>query len=221
MLALLVLLAAALVWGRELAGVLKDRDRIAELVAGAGPWGPVIVIGLTIAQVLAAPIPGQTVHFAAGYLFGLWRGSLYGWIGTIAGSMLAITLARAIGRSLLLHFVSETRIAKLDRYAEGKGLLFFFLLFLAPFLPDDVACFLAGFTPLPLPPLFLVVAFGRLPGVVTAVWLGAEMAGAPSQGWAIGAAIAIPLLYIAWRYGELIQEKLLGLIGRRSRRDTS
>jgi uncharacterized membrane protein YdjX (TVP38/TMEM64 family) len=219
LLALLILLAAALLWGRDLASVLEDQDRLSELIAGAGPWGPVMVIGLTIAQVLAAPIPGQTVDFAAGYLFGLWRGTLYGWIGTVAGSMLAITLARVVGRVLLLRFISDTRIARLDRFAEGKGLLFFFLLFLTPFLPDDVACFLAGFTALPLPALFFVVAFGRLPGVITAVWVGTEMAHAPWQGWVIGVVLAVPLFYVVYRHGESIQEYLLQRIGRRSQRD--
>ena len=120
----------------------------------AGPWAPLAFIGLYIAQAIAAPIPGQALNFAAGYLFGFIPGVLYSWGGLMLGTTLALSwpLRRP---ALLQRLVNPAALEKMDRLAAGRGLGFFFLVFLIPGLPDDIACFVAGLTPLPL--LLLIV----------------------------------------------------------------
>ena len=175
-----------------------------------------ILVGLYVAQTIAAPIPGQALNFAAGYIFGLGPGLLYSWIGLSLGTTLAILLARYAGRPLVRRLVKAQTLEKLDRLAAGRGLLFFLLVFLLPGLPDDVACFVAGLTSLPVPALIAVSAFGRLPSLITAVWLGAYAERLPWQGWAILGLLAAGAALSIWRYGERIQDVLLGRLAKRS-----
>jgi uncharacterized membrane protein YdjX (TVP38/TMEM64 family) len=206
------LAAPLLIWREPIAATFAQRERVVAAIRGAGAWGPLALIGLYVAQIIAAPIPGQVVNFVAGYLYGFWLGSLYSWLGLVIGSSAAMGLARFAGRPLAARLVSPRLWARLDRLAAGQGLRFFFLVFLIPGLPDDAACFLAGLTPLPLPALILAAALGRAPGVIAAVWAGAYAENLPWQGWVIGGGIALVAAALLWRYGERIQAGLLRLI---------
>ena len=62
-------------------------------------WGPAALIGINVAQILVAPIPGYVVQAAAGYLYGPLWGGIYGAIGLMIGAMLAMLLARLLGRA--------------------------------------------------------------------------------------------------------------------------
>jgi uncharacterized membrane protein YdjX (TVP38/TMEM64 family) len=213
-----ILVAAAIVvpltlYWRRLAPVFVDPERLAALVRGAGFWGPAIIVTLQALQVILAPIPGQAVNFAAGYLFGFWPGVLYSWLGLLIGSAGAMVLARVLGRPLVTRFVPPATLTRLDTLAARRGLLFFLLVFLLPFVPDDAACFVAGLTPLPLLALLATAAIGRLPSIALTVWAGARAGNLPVAFWIIGGIAAAGALLIIWRYGEAIQDVLLRLAG--------
>jgi uncharacterized membrane protein YdjX (TVP38/TMEM64 family) len=208
------LLAPLVIWREPLAAVFAQRERIIAAIRNAGAWGPALLIVLYVAQVIAAPIPGQAVNFVAGYLYGFWVGSLYSWLGMVIGSAAAMGLARLAGRPLVMRLVSPVTLARLDRLAAGRGWGFFFLVFLIPGLPDDAACFLAGLTPLPLPALMAAAAIGRIPGIVAAVWAGAYAERLPWQGWLIGSGLALTAAALFWRYGRQGQDSLLRCIAR-------
>ncbi len=206
------LTAPLVIWREPIAAVFAQRERVVAAIRGAGAWGPALLIALYVAQVIAAPIPGQVVNFVAGYLYGFGLGSLYSWLGMVIGSAAAMALARLAGRPLVARLVNPARLDRLDRLAAGRGLGFFFLVFLIPGLPDDAACFLAGLTPLPLPALLAAAAVGRIPGVVAAVWAGAYAERLPWQGWLIGGGISLVAAALLWRYGPRVQDALMRFV---------
>ena len=214
LLIIVVLVLPWLVWRGQLSTLFTDRARVMAMVQGAGGWGPLALIGLTVVQIIVAPIPGQAVNFVAGYVFGFVPGTIYSWLATLIGSTLTMGLARYAGRPMVHRLVSPAALARLDRFAAGKGLVFFFLIFLIPFLPDDLSCFLAGLTPLPLPALILGVAIGRFPGVATAVWVGTQADRLSWPGWLIVALVALLTGLVVWRRGERIQGALLDFVRR-------
>ncbi len=221
------LLAAALVaplviWKEELGQVFANRDQVIAEVRVVGVWGPLVLIGLIVAQTVVAPIPGVVLNLVAGYLYGWGLGFLYSWLGLAAGSALAMALARFAGRPVVARLVTDPALARFDRLAQRGGLRFFLLAFLIPGLPDDVLCFVAGLTRLPLRILWLLSVTARLPGLSMAVWLGAYAERASWQAWAIGAGLAAAVLLLAWRLGPRLQEmvwhQLEGKKSDRSRR---
>lgn len=199
-------------WGRPLAQLLSDVERVHRFVASFGIWAPLAIIGLEVAQVVLAPIPGGAIDLTSGYLFGTGWGTLYSMTGVMGGTITALYLARRFGRPLVERFVPQQMLSRLDCYAHRRGALFFLLLFLMPFTPNDVACFLAGLTPIPLVRLILIALIGRTPGVLVANLMGANATTLSPSQWLL---IGVPLLLTAlsfWRYQERIENSALHLL---------
>lgn len=208
-LAILIALGAPLMLFREQIAAFANREMILAAAAWAGPWGPALLVGLIVLQTVVAPIPGQALGLAAGYLYGFWAGLLYGWLGTLIGSAVAMGIGRCAGRPLVARLVGAETLERLDRLAAGRGLPFFFLAFLIPGLPDDLLCFAAGMTRLPIVVLLALVAVARVPGIAATIWLGASAHSLGWLGWAVLVGIAAVVGIAAWRWGNRVQEKLL------------
>jgi uncharacterized membrane protein YdjX (TVP38/TMEM64 family) len=191
-----------------------DPGRLRALMIGWGPWGALVLIGLQVAQVLLAPIPGQVLGLVGGYVYGPWLGTLINMTGTLIGSGTAMWLARRFGRPLVQRWVSSEWLDRLDGLAKRRGPTVFFLIFLFPFLPDDAACFVAGLSPLPLSELLLLVLVGRLPGVFIPNWLGAHATELSARQWIIIILLMVPIAVAFWRWQEAIERFLLQILDR-------
>ena len=214
----LLLVVAGFLWGPELYRLLEDREAIQDWVAGFGPWGPLLSILLNTLQVLLAPIPGQTLGLVNGYLYGVLLGTLYSLVGVMLGSLIAMTLGRWFGRPLVGRLVGPDTLERWDRVARRQGPAFFFLIFLFPFFPDDVICFMIGLSPLAIPYMLLLAALGRLPGLVVASWVGAYATSLPWWGWVLIGAGGVVLAVAFWRYQEQLEQWATALIERLARR---
>ena len=206
---LALMVAALLLWRRPLLFFFADRAKVQEFVTRFGLWAPLAAILLHVAQVLLAPIPGQVIDAANGYLFGAAWGTVYSLLGIIAGSSLAMALARRFGRPWAERLIRRETLERLDDYSQQRGALFFFLIFLLPFLPDDVACFLAGLTPLPLLELVVLAAIGRLPGILAANLVGANAAALTKTQVAFFIAGVTIIALAFWRYQERLEAAML------------
>jgi len=216
--AILIVLAAAIggaLWHwREVWALFGDQERVQAWVAGFGPWGPLVTIALNVAQVLLAPLPGQFVGLVNGYLYGVWLGTLYSMVGLALGTALAMGLGRWFGRPLVERLVNPERLTHWDRIAGRRGPPFFFLVFLFPFVPDDVACFLVGLSPLAIPRMVVLAALGRLPGVFISCWVGAYATALPWWAWIPLGGGAAGLAWAFWRYRERLECLVVRLIQR-------
>lgn len=104
---MLALGAGILAWryGVQIWTLASDEAALEAAVLQLGWWGPVALIGLNVAQILVAPIPGYVVQAAAGYLYGPLWGGIYGAIGLMVGAMLAMFLARTLGQPLVERMI--------------------------------------------------------------------------------------------------------------------
>lgn len=215
---LVALLTALVIWWRPIYDFLSDQEQVRAWVEGLGAWGPLAILLLEMIQALLAPIPGQAIEAVSGYLYGPWWGTLYPMIGMAIGSFITFSLARRFGRPLVIRLIGKPSMARLDDLERRGGAPFFFLIWLLPFAPDDLACVAAGLTTMRLRQFMVLMPIGRLPGVFVSVWVGANVARIEPIWWAvlfIGLAIA-GLAF--WRWGEQIQEFVLGFIERASNR---
>ncbi len=205
-------------WLGGLGDLLGDRTVIERLVHRLGAWGPVVIVAAEIAQVLAAPVPGQVVGLAAGYLYGPLWGTLLCMVGLGLGTLLAAWLGRRLGRPLVERLAGAELLARVDGYVERRGALALFLIFLLPFLPDDLCCFIAGLTRLRLGEVLLLALVGRAPGVIASTLIGAQ---AQRLSWfqisIIGAASALLAVIFAC-YQAPLEEAMFRLLDRFGRR---
>ena len=213
-LVLAVLIAALAIWWQPIYDFVADPEQLRLWVEGLGPWGPIAIIVLEMIQALLAPIPGQAIEAVSGYLYGPWLGTLFPMIGMVIGSSITFLLARRFGRPLVIRLIGKQSTARLDDLVRRGGAPFFFLIWLLPFAPDDLACVAAGLTPMPFHQFLILMTVGRLPGVFVSVLVGANITQIKPLWWGILlAAIALAGL-VVWRWGEQIQGSVLGLIER-------
>lgn len=206
-------------WREPLWTFFSDQEQIREWVAELGPWGPLVTIALNVAQVVLAPIPGQFVGLVNGYLYGVWLGVFYSMVGLLMGTLLAMALARWFGRPLVERLVDAAQLTRWDRIADRRGPLFFFLIFLFPFVPDDVACFLIGLSSLAIPRMLVLATLGRLPGVFVSCWVGACATELPWWAWILLGGGASGLAWIFWRYQTRLESLIVDSIQRLAKRD--
>jgi uncharacterized membrane protein YdjX (TVP38/TMEM64 family) len=173
--------------------LLTDPEKLRDTIRGLGPWAPVFIILYQAFQVILAPIPGQAVDIANGYVFGWW-GVLVSLAGIMLGSMIAVFLAREYGRPLLRQLLGEPTTVLIDNYLHrGRAVLWFLLLM--PGTPDDLLCFAYGLSRIPYWRVILIILLGRSPGIILAVGLGATGSGISPIVFMVGAGV---ISLVAW-----------------------
>jgi uncharacterized membrane protein YdjX (TVP38/TMEM64 family) len=172
-------------WGGPLVRFFRTQEEIRAWLAQFGLLAPLISISLNVAQVLLAPIPGQFVGLANGFLFGVFWGSLYSVVGVTLGSTLAMLIGRWLRRPFVERIVSQEGLRRWDRLMTQRGPAFIFAVFLLPLLPDDLVCFAIGLSPLSIPYAVILATIARLPGLVASSWIGANASAPSPLGWAL------------------------------------
>jgi uncharacterized membrane protein YdjX (TVP38/TMEM64 family) len=146
-----------------LAAPYFSRPRMEGLVRGGGAWGPLILLGLQIAQIIIAPIPGVFVPILAGILYGPVLGVLITVVGTMLGSAAAFAIGRRAGLPLLRRWVGERAVARAQALVGGRRWLALVPLFLMPFTPADAICFVSGMVGVRASRFAIAVLLGRVP----------------------------------------------------------
>jgi uncharacterized membrane protein YdjX (TVP38/TMEM64 family) len=208
--ALVAAVALGAVWVlHSVAPALFDPTRVRRSVRAFGPLAPVAFVGLQAAQVVLAPVPGQTLAVVGGYLFGPVAGSVYSVLGVTIGSWVVFVASRRLGRPFVERVLADELLDRFDAFVQDRGVAGLFLVFLLPTFPDDAICALAGLTDLRLRTLVGLVVVGRTPTFVLAAVAGDGLGAARYDlvaGLVVLAAGATLLVYLgrerfgtAWR----------------------
>lgn len=182
-------------------GFLLDPTEARNGVAQFGFYAPLVFILVQIIQVIVAPIPGQITALVSGYLFGIWKGTLYSMAGIAIGSLVAFQLSRMYGRPYVEKVLDDHVIDEFHRFAQKRGELALFIIFLVPGLPDDAICFLAGLTDIDIRKFLAILLVARTPSFFLSSLAGSSFATAQVKlGFAIlvlGAMFSLAVYY--WR----------------------
>ena len=137
--------------------------RLEAFIRGAGAWGPLILLGLIIAQILIAPIPGVFMPILAGALYGPAVGVLIAASGTLIGSAVAFAIGSRAGVPFLRRWIGQANVTRAQNLVGGKRWIALVPLFLLPFTPADAICFVAGMIGIKTTRFGLAVLLGRVP----------------------------------------------------------
>ena len=194
-------------WESLLAGFAQDPETLKAWFLEKGRRAPWFFMAAQVLQVSVAPVPGQAVALAGGYIFGFWKGLALTMAGLTAGSLAAMALARWLGTAFVRRVVPESVMKAFDSLVTQGGYSNFFIIFLLPALPDDALCFIAGLTRLKLAPLTALCLAGRAPGMAVLSLVGSQLSGGLSPGVKALFALLMVLSVPLWLFWEELAQR--------------
>lgn len=198
-------------------GFLEKINSVAEFreyIASFGNSAVLLFILIQFLQVVVLPIPSFITVGAGVLLFGALKGSIFSVTGIILGSVVAFLIGRIFGFKVAKWLVGEDSLNKGLKAIKGKDKIVLTFMFLFPFFPDDVLCFVAGITT--MSPLFFIIMIiiARLITVFASsysinnsiipynTWWGILL-------WIVFFVITIVITILIYKYGEKIENNIL------------
>jgi uncharacterized membrane protein YdjX (TVP38/TMEM64 family) len=196
-------------------------ERFVNWASGTGSAGlAAFAVIYMIAAVLF--VPGSVLTAGAGWVFGLWRGTLVVSAGATLGAAASFLIARYLARERVALWAQENpRFAAIDQAVGKEGGKIVLLIRLSPIFPYSLVNYLFGLTRVRFLPYLLASWLGMLPGTILYVYAGfagrtlARTATGPGVGrlwdlifWGVGlAATALLTFYLTRLARRALSEK--------------
>ena len=149
-------------------------ERFRLWVDSFGIWGRLVFVGMVFLQVIVALIPGEPIELMAGYMFGIWEGTLLAMAGILLGSAAVFALVRRFGPKFAEVFFPQKELKRLAFLKDPqKSRVLAFILMTIPGTPKDLLSYFAGLMPLRMRQWLLIVAVSRIPSLMTSTVSGA------------------------------------------------
>lgn len=151
-------------------------EKFRDYILSVGKLGPAVFILFQILQTVIAPIPGEAIQIAGGYIYGVLLGTGYTVAGMLIGAVMAFYFTRILGGSYIEKILEKKKFQWMADIMNGnKFAVFLFVFFFIPGLPKDILIYLAGLTKIKPYKFFLVLLAGRLPWLLASVSVGANL----------------------------------------------
>lgn len=197
-------------------------ENFKEYLLSKGSGATILFIFMQFLQTTILPIPSfiltgaGTLMYSQAYgdVLGPIINSAYSLIGILIGSYITFWIARKYGVKLVVWIVGKESLKKTLTLLKGRDILLLTLMFLLPFFPDDILCFVAGLSSMSTLYYFVVITVSRILVVFGSSYLINLIPFTTWWGlmiWGIFVAIVIVLFYLSIRYGD----KMLDFINRK------
>ncbi len=156
-------------------GQLEFKNKI----QNSGILGFFMLLGLQLAQIIIAIIPGEPLEIIAGMCYGPVGGTLFILFSAFLCSSIIFFAVRKLGRNFVCEFFDTKKIEKIEKSKIFNNPKTFqrilFILFLVPGTPKDLITYIAGLFPIEPLKFILIATFGRIPSIVSSTIAGAYL----------------------------------------------
>lgn len=211
----LILMTASLavLYVMQITGLWDKIDSVEDLrnyVSGFGGYAVFIFIAIQFLQVVVLPIPGFITVSVGVLLFGAFRGSVYSVIGIVSASIVAFFIGRVFGYKVAGWLVGKENLDKGLELVKGKDKVILTFMFLFPFFPDDVLCFVAGLSSMSVPYYIVMITITRIINIVVSAYSVNGSIIPYNTWWGILLWIAVFILvaalcYVIYKHGDKIE----------------
>ena len=192
--------------------LISDTDRFTAYIHSFGTWSMVVYALIEALQVVIAPVPGEFVQFAGGFIFGTLWGTIYSVAGILLGSAAAFLVARLFGFPLLQVVMPADGLNKFRFLInDPKAELVMLVLFLIPGVPKDLLTYVAGLTPVKPVRFLVTTTVARFPGIVLSSFIGAHVEERRYVEVIVASSIAIGLFVVGVLFQDRIVRALKGI----------
>lgn len=210
-----ILIAVALValYALNITGVMEtinSVDELREYIASMGSWMPIVFIVIQFLQVVILPIPAVLSITVGVLLFGPLQAAIFSFIGILAGSIVAFFIGRVLGYKVAAWLVGKENLDKAIQSVKGKDKAVLTFMFLFPFFPDDILCFVSGLSSMSKKFFIVMITITRAISIFIScyaynnsltpydTWWGLLI-------WGVFIAITVALTIIIYKKGEKIE----------------
>lgn len=152
-----------------------DQQGLRAWVQSAGPWGPILILALMLAQTLLPIIPSVLIMVVAVLAYGSWWGGVLAWTGLVLSASVAYLIGRALGAAAVDRLVGRKTERRIAGYVRRHGLGAVVAARVSPALSTDAVSFAAGIVGMRFGRFLLATAVGILPLTVLIGYLGASI----------------------------------------------
>jgi uncharacterized membrane protein YdjX (TVP38/TMEM64 family) len=146
-------------------------DSLVRHLADLGAWGPVLFVGIYILAAITLA-PAFLLTFAAGAVFGLWRGTLLVYFAAVLGASAVYALAVPLARSRLLRWIDrDPRVAATRRAVVKDAAWIMFLLRLSPLVPYNLLNYALALSGVRFRD-YLLASVGMIPAIIMYAYYG-------------------------------------------------
>lgn len=196
----IVLLSFA-IWGDALMRIFTMEGSVTWLEQ-YGAWAWAVTMGLLVID-LFLPLPATILMSAAGYLYGMFYGSLISIAGSFASGSLAYWLCRSFGESFARKILGQKDYERGRRISESSGAWVVVLSRWLPVLPEVISC-MAGLTRMDPVRFHFALLAGTIPMAIVYTYIGVSGLENPTLAIALSALLP-PLIWFVT--GRLIGGK--------------
>lgn len=156
--------------------ITMSLDKFREYIISTGRFGTLIFIFFQMLQVVIAPIPGEVIQVAGGYIYGVTFGVVYTTLGMMLGAVIVFYFTRFIGASFVDKLIKKKNSQwLLDIMDSKKFTVTLFVFFIIPGLPKDFLIYVAGLTPMKPLKFFGILFISRFPWILVSVGIGSNI----------------------------------------------
>jgi uncharacterized membrane protein YdjX (TVP38/TMEM64 family) len=169
----IISLALLLMYFLKISGLADRIDSIEDLrnyVASFGYLAVIIYVVMNFLQVVVLPIPGFIAVGTGVALFGPLKTAIYSLIGILLGSFVAFFIGRVLGYKVVKWIVGKETLDKWLKSIKNKDKVVLTFMFLFPFFPDDVLCFVAGLSSMSSTYFVIMITICRIISVVVSAY---------------------------------------------------
>ena len=188
--------------------IIQDEKAFQAYLERFGILMPILYIILQYLQVVILPIPSIVSTVAGVALFGAFYAMLYSLIGIILGSVTAFFIGKKLGYKAVAWLLGEDTLFKWQKKLKGKDNFILTAMFLLPFFPDDILCFLAGLSSMSVRYFIVMIILTRFIGIFATcysidfipltTWWGA-------LAWGVIFAVIIVAFYVLYKNMDKLQ----------------
>lgn len=160
-----VVIAIICLYILKFSGVLNKVNNVQtlrEYIKSFGNLATIFFILIQFLQVVILPIPSFITVSAGVLIFGPLLCTIYSSIGIITGSICAYFIGRFFGVRVVKWLVGEKALNKALKLFRGKDKVILTFMFLFPFFPDDLLCFVSGITTIDSSYFILMIFITRI-----------------------------------------------------------
>lgn len=152
-----------------------DQEELRAWVERFGAWGPLLIIGLMLAQTLLPVIPSILVMVVSVLAYGPWWGGLLAWGGLLLSATVAWTIGRALGSRVVDRLIGRKAERRIGGYVRRHGTIAIIAARISPALSTDAVSYAAGIVRMGFVRFIAATAVGILPLVAAIGYLGADI----------------------------------------------